>query len=167
MLRSALRIFCLFGALALAACSSPTSRSISGDGMADGADPSASEQARIDAIALAQGGIPREETTLAYVYHRPGLILAGGETISLDGGPRLPVRNGSYLVWELTTDTNHLLEAWRGTRRLAAQSIVLREGDVAYFLFAEKANAGGIRYFPKVSTPQGRALIRDANFGGQ
>jgi hypothetical protein len=157
----------LFGAaLALSACGGgPESRAVTGEGLTETATAARDARDRAEAVDLAQGVLPRKDLALAYVYQEPGIPLID-ESLSLDGGTPVPLRVNQYRVWELEPGT-HLLEAWRGDRRLGSRSLRLLPGQVAFFKFAIKNNLGGKLYLIKAGDQEGRVFVRSANFGAQ
>ncbi|WP_413203776.1 hypothetical protein [Rhodospirillum sp. A1_3_36] len=159
--------FLLIGAaLALSACAgSPEFRAVTADGLSETATAGRDARDRAEAVDLAQGVLPRKDLALAYVYQEPGIPLID-ENLSLDGGTPVPLRVNQYRVWELEPGT-HLLEAWRGNRRLGSRSLRLRPGEVIFFKFAVKNNLGGKLYLVQAGDQEGRIFVRSANFGAQ
>ncbi|GEO82967.1 hypothetical protein [Pararhodospirillum oryzae] len=150
--------------LILAACGGPQGRSLSaeeGVGAAQGAD--SATRSRTEAVGLAQSGMPRDRMALAYVYQEPGTPLID-ETVTMDGGTPVPLRVNQYLVWELEPGP-HLVEAWRGTRRLGSRALTLRPEDVTYLKFAVKNNLGGLLYLVPAGAQEGEIFVRSTNFG--
>ncbi|MCF8481449.1 MAG: hypothetical protein K9H25_13530 [Rhodospirillum sp.] len=157
----------VFGiALVLSACGGgPESRSVTADGLSETASAARDARDRTEAVDLAQGVLPRKDLALAYVYQEPGIPLID-ESLSLDGGTPVPLRVNQYRVWEVEPGT-HLIEAWRGDRRLGSRSLRLRPGQVAFFKFAVKNNLGGNLYIVPAGDQEGRVFVRSANFGAQ
>jgi hypothetical protein len=155
----------LAATLVLAGCGGPDSRSVTADGMGESSSASGAVRERAQAVDLAQGAIAREEQALAYVYQEPGIPLID-ESVSMNGGTPVPLRVNQYRVWELEPGT-HILEAWRGDRRLGSRSLRLKAGDVAFFKFAVKNNLGGKLYLVPAGNQEGAVFVRSTNFGGQ
>ncbi|MGB0696758.1 MAG: hypothetical protein ACPGOY_13995 [Rhodospirillaceae bacterium] len=155
-----LLILLMLGAVALlAGCERPTeSRAITAAGPGDLEEADSDTEDRIAALDTARTGIPREEFGLAYVYHEPGIPLLDVESVSLNDGEPQPISSGRYLVWEVSPGP-HLLEAWRGDRRLATQTINVFAGEAVYLRYAGKGLYGGVQYLSPVAPNQGRAII--------
>lgn len=152
-------------ALLLAGCGGAGPRAVTADGLVEQSNDSAEARRRAEAVGLAQSAVPQEDQALAYVYQEPGVPLIT-ESVSLDGGTAVPLRVNQYLVWQIDPG-RHILEAWRGPRRLASRALDLAPGETAFFKFATKNNLGGLRYLAPAGPVEGRTFVRQANFGGQ